>query len=497
MKNYLAYINGKFVDSANKVQIYSPETSQVIGTYPALNKSQIDDAYDAASVAFEVWSHYSHQKRAQYLLAFAAELKNHVEQIADLMSEEIAKNLNESKIEILRTVDYITETVHTYLELIENPEVYSHSTDLTMPKDKVAVYHRKPFGVALTISPFNYPVNLMLAKVAPALITGNTVVHKSATQGSLVGAYVAQLFDNIEVAGEKLLPGVFNYVTGRGSEIGDYLVQHPKVAIASFTGGTDVGIRLASHMAMRPYVLELGGKDAALVLDDADIEKTANEIVKGSFSYSGQRCTAIKRVFVSDKKAPELIPVLVEKVNALTVGSAKNNCQITHLVEKKSVDVAKRLYQDALDKGAKNLTNEMKIEGNLVTPVLLDLVTPAMDVAWVEPFAPIIPILRYQNIDEAIKLINQSEYGLQGSIFTEDYHQAVELGKKFQTGTVNINRASSRGPDVLPFLGIKNSGFGIQGIGEALKFYTRTQGLVLNDEEIINKFDVEDATTEE
>ncbi|WP_391591857.1 Glyceraldehyde-3-phosphate dehydrogenase (NADP(+)) [[Mycoplasma] cavipharyngis] len=491
MKDFSAYINGQFVNSEQKVKVYNPENQALIGTFPALSKTQIDQAYKAASDAFLVWSQFDHQKRAQFLLNFAASLKEHAKVIADLMVQEIAKSFKEAETEVLRTVDYITETVHAYLELVETPEVFSHATEVSMPKEKVATYFRKPYGVALTISPFNYPVNLMMAKIAPALIVGNTIVHKSASQGSLVGAYVAQLFADLVVDGKKLPPGVFNYVTGKGSEIGDYLVEHPAVQIVSFTGGTETGKKIAAKMMMKPYVLELGGKDAALVLDDADDLATAKEIVKGAYNFSGQRCTAIKRVFVSDQKAKTLVPELVKEVAKLVVGSAKDNSNITPLVEASSVQLIKQLYDDAISKGAKNLSAPLTIKNHLVSPVLLDYVTQEMDLAWTEPFAPILPIIRYHNIDQAISLINQSEYGLQGSIFTQDYHQAVALAHKFDTGTVNVNRASSRGPDILPFLGIKSSGYGVQGIREALKFFTRIQGLVLNDKTLVEQFNHE------
>lgn len=479
---YLSYINGQFVDNQKQVLIYNPHDNQVIGSVPALNQQQIDDAFSAADNAFEKWSNLSPEIRAKYLLSFGEQLKLNAHAIAHQLTHEIAKGFNEALVEVERSVEYIIETVHEYLDWIKQPHVFNHNTHVQMPKNKIGLYAPKPLGVVLTISPFNYPVNLMIAKIAPALIVGNTLVHKSATQGSIVGSMIGALFDNITADNQPLPHGVFNFVTGKGSEIGDYLIQHPKIAAVSFTGSSEIGLNIARNMAMKPYVLELGGKDPALVLDDADVALAAKEIVKGAFSYSGQRCTAIKRVLVSTKKADTLIPALVAQVQKLSVGSAYDNCVITPLIDNNAVQLAKHLYDDAIAKGAKNLMGEWRTEDNLLHPILLDHVTADMEVAWTEPFAPILPIIRYQNIDEAIELINRSEYGLQGSIFTTSQTQSViDLAQRINTGTVNINRASSRGPDILPFLGIKNSGFGKQGIVDALESFTRLQGLVLND----------------
>lgn len=482
MTKYLAYINNKFVNNSSYVEVYSPETHEVIGTFPSLTVNQIDEAFNAAQKAFLLWSKLDYKKRCQFLLDFGSKLKENVNDITDLLVKEIAKPYNDAKTEVLRSIDYIIETVHVYSELMENPTTLLSSNEITIPEGKVGIFKLKPLGVALTISPFNYPVNLMIAKIVPALITGNTVVHKSATQGSLVGGLIAKIFSQITVNDQKILAGVFNYVTGRGREIGDYLIAHKAISVASFTGGTDIGIKLAKNMIMHPYVLELGGKDAALVLDDANNEQTANEIVKGAYNFSGQRCTAIKRVFITSKKAKEIIPLLVSKVNKLTIGKAADNAYITALVEKKSIDVAQELYKDAIEKGAVNLIGEFKTENNLLYPILLDQVTPKMKIAWVEPFSPILPILYYEDLNNAIDLINQSEYGLQCSIFTTDYQKVDQIASKIDVGTVNINRASSRGPDILPFSGVKNSGFGTQGITDALKSFTRLQGLILNDQ---------------
>lgn len=481
MQNYPAFINGQLVYTDQTIPIHSPETNQIIGTIPRLSEAMINQAFVAAKAAQKKWAQLSPKTRAKYLLNWSSLIKQQEKQIATLLAEEIAKPKGEGIKEINRSIDYLVETVHEYLDLIAKPLTYDNNL-IQMPKTKVGLYYHKPLGVALTISPFNYPINLTITKVVPALITGNTIVHKAATQGSLANSLIFQLLDKVTVDGQKLPDGVVNYVSGQGLEIGDYLVSHPLIDVVSFTGSTMVGKKISQQMVMKPYVLELGGKDAALVLDDADDELTAKEIVKGSFTYSGQRCTAIKRVFITDQKAKTLLPKIVHLTKKLTVGYAANDADITTVINANAVKKAKQLYDDAIKKGGVSLTGLFHNNGNLIYPIIIDHVKANMDLAWIEQFAPILPIIRYQKIDEAIKLINKSEYGLQGSIFSQNQDLVIQLANQIETGTINWNRASSRGPDILPFLAIKNSGFGQQGIIEALKSFTRLQGLVLNDQ---------------
>ncbi|MBY7704609.1 aldehyde dehydrogenase family protein [Vibrio harveyi] len=242
---------------------------------------------------------------------------------------EIAKSYKECLTEVIRSVEYIDQTfieVKQLKTLIIDGAKYG-------AKNKIGTFMRVAKGVGVAISPFNYPINLSLAKIIPALVTGNTLVFKPATQGSLIGAKLGEL------AYKANLPkGIFNVVTGRGREIGDEIITNKLADFISFTGSVEVVKRLLEISSTKDVVLELGGKDPAIVLDDYDLEKYAKEIVSGAFSYSGQRCTAIKRVITTDQIADKLIDILKSKIEKLTVGLPKDNVDITCLIDNKSAD---------------------------------------------------------------------------------------------------------------------------------------------------------------
>ena len=226
------------------------------------------------------------------------------------------------------------------------------------------------------------------------------MIFKPPTQGAISGIKLTEVFE------EAGLPkGVLNSVTGKGSIIGDYLIGHPDVNFINFTGSTEVGEKIGEVSGMKPILLELGGKDAAIVLEDADLEKAASEIVAGAFSYSGQRCTAIKRVLAVEEIDDKLAEILEKKVKALSVGDPFDNAEITPLISNKAADFVVELIDDAVSKGAK-VINHPKREGNLIWPGVFDNVTLDMRIAWEEPFGPILPIIRVKDENEAIEISN-------------------------------------------------------------------------------------------
>ncbi|AEF25501.1 NADP-dependent glyceraldehyde-3-phosphate dehydrogenase [Streptococcus parauberis KCTC 11537] len=332
----------------------------------------------------------------------------------------------------------------------------------------------EPVGLVLAISPFNYPVNLAGSKIAPALIAGNVVALKPPTQGSMSGLLLAEAFAEAGVPA-----GVFNTITGRGSVIGDYIVEHEAVNFINFTGSTPVGERIGQLAGMRPIMLELGGKDSAIVLEDADLEMAAKNIVAGAFGYSGQRCTAVKRVLVMDKVADQLIEHVHNLVKKLSVGMPEENADITPLIDTKAADFVEGLINEASEKGAKAIT-EIKREGNLICPVIFDNVNTDMRLAWEEPFGPVLPFIRINSVEEAIEISNASEYGLQASVFTNNFPRAFAIGEKLEVGTVHINNKTQRGTDNFPFLGAKKSGAGVQGVKYSIDAMTNLKSIVFD-----------------
>ena len=472
MTNYQNLVNGKWKSSENEIAIYSPINQEKLGTVPAMSQAEVDEAMKAAREALPAWRDLSAVERAAYLHKTAAILERDKEEIGTILAKEVAKGIKAAIGEVVRTADLIRYAAEEGLRI--TGQAMEGGGFEAVSKNKLAVVRREPVGVVLAIAPFNYPVNLSGSKIAPALIAGNVVMFKPPTQGSISGLLLAKAFEEAGIPA-----GVFNTITGRGSEIGDYIIEHKEVNFINFTGSTPIGERIGRLAGMRPIMLELGGKDAALVLEDADLEHAAKQIVAGAFSYSGQRCTAIKRVIVLESVADQLATLLQEEVSKLTVGDPFDNADITPVIDNVSADFIWGLIEDAQEKGAQALT-PIKREGNLLWPVLFDQVTKDMKVAWEEPFGPVLPIIRVASVEEAITFANESEFGLQSSVFTNDFKKAFEIAEKLEVGTVHINNKTQRGPDNFPFLGVKGSGAGVQGIKYSIEAMTNVKSIVFD-----------------
>lgn len=473
---YKNLYNGKWVESGtgNLIHIYSPADNHLVGSIQAMNEEEVDKTIENANKAQKEWADMLLNQRAEILYKAADILLEKEEVIADIMIREVAKDYKSAISEVRRTADFIKFTA----DAAKHIQGETSTGDLFpgYNKQKISFVTRVPLGTVLAISPFNYPVNLSASKVAPALVGGNSVVLKPPTQGSISALCLAAAFS------EAGLPdGVLNTVTGRGSEIGDYIVKHDGIDFINFTGSTAVGKHIASISTMKPLLLELGGKDPAIVLSDADLEETSSDIISGAFSYSGQRCTAVKRILVMEDIADKLIEKLKTKIKDISIGNPieKSNVAVVPLISEKAADFVQSLIDEAVEKGAKVLTGN-KREGNLIYPTLIDKVTTDMKLAWEEPFGPVLPIIRVKNIEEAIEIANSSEYGLQSSVFTKDIDLAFYVAQKLEVGTVQVNNKTERGPDHFPFLGVKSSGMGTQGVRYSIEAMTRPKAIVLN-----------------
>ena len=471
---YRFYLGGQWKESQSgkTIEIKSPYLHKTVGKVQAVTTSEVDEAIILAQNTQKEWAQITLQERAKYLYNWADELINMQDEIAEVIMREVGKGYQDAKKETVRTADFIRYTVEE--------AIHMHGESLTggsFPggaKSKLAIVSRVPLGVVLAISPFNYPVNLAAAKVAPALMAGNAVIFKPATQGALSGTKMIEALDK---AG--LPKGLISLITGKGSEIGDYLTEHKGINMISFTGGTDTGTHLAKKATMVPLVLELGGKDPGIVREDANLLETAKHIVSGAFSFSGQRCTAIKRVLVNEKVADELVVLLKGEIEKLSVGSPEDDSVIVPLIDDENADYVQGLIDDAVQKGAKVVLGN-KRERNLIYPTLLDFVTGDMKVAWEEPFGPILPVVRVSSDEEAINMANESEFGLQASVFTRDINKAFSIANKIDAGSVQINGRTERGPDHFPFIGVKGSGMGTQGVRNSIESMTREKVTILN-----------------
>lgn len=478
MKNenrFCNLVNGKWVFSEKNeaIKICSPfDEGSLLGYIPSMARVDIDEAAVAAKSAQEDWKTVPVYKKAEYLYRTADLLEENEEELVDTLVLEIAKDKKSALSEIRRSADLLRYTADVGKSL-QGEAIFGDSFP-GGSRNKMSCVMRVPVGTVLAISPFNYPINLAVSKIGPALMGGNTVILKPPTQGAVSALKMAACFQ------EAGLPnGVFNTVTGLGSIIGDYVVAHPDIDFINFTGSTQVGEHISQLTKMRPVILELGGKDAAIVLEDADLDFAADNIVDGAYSYSGQRCTAVKRILVIDKIADILIEKLLTRIRKLKVGDPRGDATVTPLINEKSADFVESLVHNAIAQGAQLVTGD-KREGNLIYPTLLDRVTTDMEIAWVEPFGPVLPLIRVSSIEEAIKIANRSEYGLQSSVFTNNLNTAYYIASKLEVGTVQINNKPERGPDNFPFLGIKSSGMGTQGVKYSIEAMTRPKAVTIN-----------------
>lgn len=471
-KQYKNLVNGEWKLSENEIKIYAPATGEELGSVPAMSREEVDQVYASARAALADWRALSYVERAAYLHKAADILVRDAEKIGAVLSKEVAKGYKAAISEVIRTAEIINYAAEEGLRM--EGEVLEGGSFEAASKKKIAIVRREPVGLVLAISPFNYPINLAGSKIAPALIAGNVVALKPPTQGSISGLLLAEAF-----AEAGLPAGVFNTITGRGSVIGDYIVEHEAVNFINFTGSTPIGERIGKLAGMRPIMLELGGKDSAIVLEDADIALAAKNIVAGAFGYSGQRCTAVKRVLVMESVADQLVAEIKGLVEKLLIGMPEDNADITPLIDTKAADFVEGLVNDAADKGAQALT-EIKRDGNLICPILFDRVTIDMRLAWEEPFGPVLPVIRVSSVEEAISISNQSEYGLQASIFTTNFPQAFAIAEKLEVGTVHINNKTQRGTDNFPFLGAKKSGAGVQGVKYSIEAMTSLKSVVFD-----------------
>ncbi|MCL1935469.1 MAG: NADP-dependent glyceraldehyde-3-phosphate dehydrogenase [Defluviitaleaceae bacterium] len=475
-KVYKNLIHGEWVESENLenlIEIKSPLDGSLVGKVTAMSKKDIDNVIKSAKKAQANWDNVPIIKRVEILYKAADILEKHSNEIAEIMLYEVCKDIKSAKTEVLRTADLIRSTAN-HSDILQG-ESLTGSVYPGYTKNKQAIVTKVPLGVVLAISPFNYPINLAASKIAPAILAGNSVVFKSATQGVISALHMVKCFEEAGVPA-----GVLNSVTGYGSEIGDYIVSHRGINFINYTGSTEVGRKLSKLAEMTPLLMELGGKDSAIVLDDADLNLAANNIVSGAFSYSGQRCTAIKRILVTKDVADNLVSLIKDEMTKIKAGNPiHEDVTVVPLIDEKTAEFVESLIEDAKKLGADILIGG-KRDKNLVYPTLVDNVTENMRLAWEEPFGPVLPIIRVKDIEEAIEISNKSEYGLQASVFTKDINKAFYVANKLEVGAVQINNKTERGPDIFPFSGVKDSGVGVQGVKYAIEAMTRPKSIVLN-----------------
>jgi acyl-CoA reductase-like NAD-dependent aldehyde dehydrogenase len=341
---------------------------------------------------------------------------------------------------------------------------------------------RDPVGVVVAIGPFNFPLNLLCHKVAPALAAGNPVVAKPTSAAPFTALRLAE-----HLAASGVLPGALNVVVGPGGAVGNTLVEHPRTRLVTFTGSTEVGKGIAERAGRhaKRVILEMGGLDPFVVLEDAPLDVAVAAAARGVFSYSGQVCTASKRFLVADAIAPRFAELLAEKARTLRVGPAlEESTEVGPLIDAAAVTRMETLLGDAQDRHAKVLAGGHRpadrTEGNFFEPTVLDAVPEEARLVHEEPFGPLAPVIRFREVADAIRIANGTPYGLQAAVYTRDLARGFRLAKEIRAGGVHLNDPTNLRWDALPFGGVRESGLGREGLRYAMQEMTEVKLISVN-----------------
>ena len=463
-------------------EVHDPSTGHVIGEAPVASVDEARAAVDAAADAEDRWGSTPGHERARILRAAAERLRADRETMARLIAREVGKPIVEARVEAERAVGVYLLAAEEIRHLggesypadaYERPAGNEHRFLFSV---------RDPVGVVVAIGPFNFPLNLLSHKVAPALAAGNPVVAKPTSAAPFTALRLAE---HLSAAGVP--PGVINVVVGPGGSVGDALVEHPRTRLVTFTGSTDVGKAIAGKAGRhaKRVILEMGGMDPFVVLDDAPLELTVQAAARGIFSYSGQVCTASKRFLVEDGIAPKFAAALAEKAKALRVGPAlEESTEVGPLIDGGAVERMESLVEDARDRSAKVLAGgerpRGRTEGHFYEPTVLDEVPEEARVLREEPFGPLAPIARFSDLESAVRIANSTPYGLQAAVYTKDIARGFRLAKMIRAGGVHLNDPTNLRWDALPFGGVKESGLGREGLRFAMEEMTEVKLISVN-----------------
>ena len=464
-------IGGKYITAEDVEEVKNPYDGQVIDTVPIAHLQTAQLAIDEANKAKSSLVEMSAFKISNKLLNVCEKLTQNREEFAKLLTLEVGKPINEALVELDRSI----ETLKLAAE--EAKRIYGESVPLDAGlngKGFFAFTQRLPLGVVAAITPFNYPLNLTIHKIAPAIACKNTVIVKPPTEAPLTVMKFCELLN------EEFPDGVVNVITGYGSEIGDYLVCSPEIDKISFTGSVTTGLMISQKAGMKKVTLELGGNDPLVVLKDADIEKAVKGVINGAFLNAGQVCMGVKRIIVEEEIADEFAKKLVGETEKLVLGNPLDKTTtLGTLISEKAAMQVEQTVDMAVKEGAKILAGG-KREGAFYGATVIDNVKSDMDLVVNETFGPVAPIIRVKSLDEAIEVANDTEYGLQAGVFTSDYSAAMRCANEIEAGTVFINKQSTFRTDNMPFGGFKNSGVGKEGIKYAVEEMTKTKLIGLN-----------------
>jgi alpha-ketoglutaric semialdehyde dehydrogenase len=465
-KPFLNYIDGRWVPakSGRTFWNHDPANGEALGEYPASGPEDVDAAVAAATRAYRSWRLMPAPKRAEIIFRAGEIIRDRKEDLARAMTREMGKVLIETRGDVQEGIDM------AYLAAGEGRRMYGVTTPSEMP-DKWAMSVRAPIGVVGVITPWNFPFAIPSWKLMPALVAGNTAVFKPAGDTPEMAWHFTKIF---EEAG--LPPGVLNLVFGSGSQVGNPMVEHPGIAVISFTGSTEVGLEIAGKGGAlgKRISLEMGGKNAIIVMDDADLAHATDAIAWSAFGTTGQRCTAASRVLVHERVHDELAQRVAAKAKSLRLGSGlESTTDVGPLVnagqvEKVQAYVEIGAKEGKLAAGGERPSEATLAKGHFYRPTVFSDVSANARIAVEEIFGPVLAMVKVKNLEEAIEVNNASRYGLSAAIFTRDVRTAFTAMRDLETGIVYVNHGTTGAETHLPFGGTRGTGNGHREAGHTM-----------------------------
>ena len=459
------YIDGKWIDSLGKgnIDVINPATEEIIGRVPVGSTKDVDKAVAAAKSAFDSWSKSSIEERTELLNSLSNAFKERGEELAQTITSEVGTPIGYSRVAMVGTPRVVSRS---YAKILED---YVWEEEI-----RNSIICKEPIGVCAFITPWNFPLHQIIGKVAPAIAAGCTMILKPSKEAPLSAFILAEILDEI-----GLPAGVFNLVSGHGSEVGDYMSSHPDIDMVSFTGSTGAGVSVSQSAAptIKRVTLELGGKSANVALEDADPVLVAKKAIGACHQNSGQTCSALTRLIIPESMNKQVCDIIAGKNDSYLVGNPLDEeTRCGPMVSLRQQSSVTEYIQSGIDEGANLISGGLGMpdgieKGFYVKPTIFANVTPEMKIWKEEIFGPVLVITTYNTESEALKLANDSIYGLSGGVWSKDPDRAVNFAKKMRTGQVSVNGGSFNVS--APFGGYKLSGngreLGTHGLDEFLE----------------------------
>ena len=470
-KNYKMYLAGQWVDSKNKIKVFSPYDGSHVASVAAASKEDFTKAIDAAHKAYAITRDLPSYHREATLRSIADQLEKDIDKVAKAMSQELGKAIKDASTEVKRSIGVFRASAE------EAKRIGGEITDLDWnpgAEKRLGLIRRFPRGVIGGISPFNFPLNLVAHKIGPAIASGNTIVLKPASSTPVVALLLAEIIDKTDhpKGAVSILPA--------SSKDSSPLLEDDRVKLITFTGSMQVGWWIKNNAGKKPVVLELGGNAGVAVADDADLDWAVERILYGSFASAGQSCISVQRIYLHEKIHDEFLKKFTAKVKKLRMGDPLDpTTDIGTMVDEDSVKNTMKMIEEAVKEGATVVTGG-KAKGASLEPTLLTNVKRSMAVCSQEAFAPLAVVLKYKDFNKVVDEINDSDYGLQAGIFTNRLKDVFHAFKYIDAGGVVINDVPTFRADHQPYGGVKDSGMGREGIRYTIEDMTEIKILSMN-----------------